>query len=174
MRSLQYIDWYWNCNINGSLLLSCWGCKMARISTTCQFEIFDTFFVSFFSFILMPVIFSNFHVFFYYIINKRVINTARTRWFYFWSEVHDLICKYRRLGEGYCLRWKTLSSPESFKSKRVEVFDHSQVPVVFALSETGSLLRNSEKLTLFISLWYSLSYSVIYVSLSAVLQQFLT
>lgn len=35
----------------------------------------------------------------------------------------------------YCLRWKTLSSHKSFNSKRFELFDHSEMPVVFALSE---------------------------------------
>lgn len=55
---------------------------------------------------------------------------------------------------------KLWAAPKSFKSKRFEVFDHSQMPVVFALSETKSLLRNSGKFTLFTSLWYPVSYSV--------------
>lgn len=52
----------------------------------------------------------------------------------------------------YCLRWKTLSSHKSFNSKRFELFDHSEMPVLWALSEIlkrnafkeGSTLENSE------------------------------
>lgn len=87
-----------------------------------------TFSVLFFSFVLTAC--NLFKLWwFFQVFDKRAINTARMRWFYL------LICKYDCWRGFYCLRWRTLSSHKSFNSKRFDVFDHSETPAVFALSE---------------------------------------
>lgn len=110
------------------------GCKMLRVKATHCWSFFPPSF--FFLSLLVYGVWSLLTlmcVFFFYKFDKRDTNTGRTRWFYFWSVVDDLICKYD------CLRgllyWETLSSHASLSSKGFEVFDHSKMPVMFSSSE---------------------------------------
>lgn len=72
--------------------------------------------------------------FFFYKFDKRDTNMGRTRWFYFWSVVDDLICKYD------CLRgllyWET-EQPHEFKLKGVwSVWSQQDASYVFFIWNT--------------------------------------
>lgn len=126
--------------MNGSLFLSYWGCKMVHSKAThCWFEISTILFLhsQLYSSLWYwgPVISSNFDVFFFlYIWQKGHKHSENKVIFIF--DLKLMVWFVNMIAWGvYCLRWKTLSSHKSFNSKRFELFDHSEMPVVFALSE---------------------------------------